>query len=363
MKRTLVLASLSLLLLAGCATMAPKHVRPASPVPGAWPSGEAYGQAEARDGAPSAADLPWGDFFLNGTLREVISLALSNNRDLRAAALAVERSRALYGIRRADLFPGVDATGGGSVARIPETLTDTGQAVTSRQYDVGLAVAGYELDLFGRVRSLKDRALSEYLATEQARRTRAGRPRFRSGGAVVRARRGPGAPRPRPGDPRRAGEVVRVDEAPFRGRRLLRARPSPGPDERGRGAGRYRPVHGAGGAGPERPRSARGRPRPRRAPPRGARRGHGDDGALRGTPVRGAPAPSGHPRGGRSADEARTRTSARPGPHSSPASPSPRRSASGAGSSTTSSAGRPARGASPPGSPSRSSTAARTGRT
>jgi multidrug efflux system outer membrane protein len=171
MKRALVPAFLSLLLLDGCATMAPKHERPASPVPGAWPSGEAYGRAEAREGAPSVAELPWGDFFLNGTLRKVISLALSNNRDLRAAALAVERSRALYGIRRADLYPGVDATGGVSAARTPETLSDTGQAVTTRQYDAGLAVAGYELDLFGRVRSLKDRALAEYLATEQARRT------------------------------------------------------------------------------------------------------------------------------------------------------------------------------------------------
>lgn len=171
MKRALVLASLPLLFLSGCATMAPRYERPAAPVPGVWPSGEAYGQAEARDGAPSAADLPWGDFFLNGSLREVISLALSNNRDLKTAALAVERSRALYGIRRADLFPGVDARGGGSVARTPGAFTGTGRADTSRLYDVGLAVTDYELDFFGRVRSLKDRALSEYLATEQARRT------------------------------------------------------------------------------------------------------------------------------------------------------------------------------------------------
>src|SRR5512143_2594361 len=171
MKRALALASLSLLLLSGCATMAPKYERPAAPVPGAWPSGEAYGAAATGEGGSSAADLPWGDFFTNDSLRKVISLALSNNRDLKAAALAVERSRALYGIQRADLFPQVDATGGGFVTRTPETLTGTGQAVTSRQYDAGLAVAGYELDLFGRVRSLKDRALSEYLATEQARRT------------------------------------------------------------------------------------------------------------------------------------------------------------------------------------------------
>jgi len=171
MKRPLVLASLSLLVLSGCATMAPKYGRPAAPVPGAWPTGEAYGAAATGEGGSFAADLPWSGFFANESLRKVIALALSNNRDLKVAALAVERSRALYGITRADLFPHLDATGGGSVTRIPETLSGTGQAVTSRQYDVGLAVAGYELDLFGRIRSLKDRALAEYLATEQARRS------------------------------------------------------------------------------------------------------------------------------------------------------------------------------------------------
>ncbi len=171
MKRFLAVASLSLLLLAGCATMAPKYSRPAAPVPGAWPSGEAYGPAATPAGGFSAAGLPWGDFFANESLRKVIALALANNRDLKAAALAVERSRALYGITRAELYPHVDATGGGSVTRVPETITGTGQADTSRQYDVGLAVAGYELDLFGRIRSLKDRALSDYLATDQARRS------------------------------------------------------------------------------------------------------------------------------------------------------------------------------------------------
>ncbi len=170
MKRRPVLAPLCLLVLSGCATMAPKYGRPAPPVPAAWPSGEAYGKAAAGEGA-SAAGLPWADFFANESLRKVIALAFANNRDIKVAALAVERSRALYGIRRADLFPHVDATGGGFVTQTPETVTGTGQSVTSHQYDVGLAVAGFELDLFGRIRSLKDRALSEYLATEQARRS------------------------------------------------------------------------------------------------------------------------------------------------------------------------------------------------
>ncbi len=171
MRRLLVPASLSLLVMAGCATMAPKYERPATPVPSAWPSGEAYGSAGAAEGGPFAADLSWGDFFESASLRKVISLALANNRDLKTAALAVLRSRALYGIRRADLFPAVDGTGGGSVTRTPETLTGTGRPAVSREFDAGLAVAGYELDLFGRVRSLKDRALSDYLATEQARRS------------------------------------------------------------------------------------------------------------------------------------------------------------------------------------------------
>ncbi len=171
MKRSLVFASLSLLVLSGCATMAPRYVRPAAPVPGAWPLGEAYGPAAADEAGASAAGLPWSDFFANASLRKVIALALANNRDLRAAALAVERSRALYGIARADLVPHVDGTGGGSATRTPASLSSTGQAVTSREYDVGLAIAGYELDLFGRIRSLKDVALSQYLATEQARRS------------------------------------------------------------------------------------------------------------------------------------------------------------------------------------------------
>jgi multidrug efflux system outer membrane protein len=170
MKRTHFLFALSLLVLPGCATMAPKYDRPAAPVPASWPSGGAYGAGD--DGAGTAArDIPWSDFFSNGSLRKVIEQALAGNRDLRTAALAVERSQALYGIRRAALFPTVNATGGGSVARVPETLTGGGGAVTTHQYDVGVAVSGYELDLFGRVRSLKDRALSEYLATEQAERS------------------------------------------------------------------------------------------------------------------------------------------------------------------------------------------------
>ncbi len=173
MKRTAIalgLASGLLLSLAGCATMAPEYTRPAPPVPSAWPAGPAYKEGVAKSDKP-VADIPWQEFFVDPQLRKVISLALENNRDLRVAALNIERSRALYQIQRSDLFPKVDATAAGSVQRVPADLSSTGRAVTAEQYSVGLGISSYEVDLFGRVRSLKDQALEQYLATEQARRS------------------------------------------------------------------------------------------------------------------------------------------------------------------------------------------------
>ncbi len=152
---------------AGC-TMTPKYSRPAAPVPAKWPTGPAY------DSQPTALDpqLPaWQDFFTDPKLQQLISLALTNNRDLRIAALNVERARALYGIQRAELFPVVNANGGGGKTSIPGDLANSGKRQTVERYDANLGVASWEIDFFGRIRSLKDRALEEYLATEQARRS------------------------------------------------------------------------------------------------------------------------------------------------------------------------------------------------
>ena len=172
MNRTTTALCLSLgalLCLTGC-TMAPQYTRPAAPVPAAWPEGPTHKEATARPGKP-VADIPWQEFFVDEKLRKLIALALENNRDLRVAALNIERSRAQYRIRRSDLFPKIDATADGSVKRIPEDLSSNGRADTVDQYSIGLGVSSYELDLFGRVRSLKDQALEQYLATEQARRS------------------------------------------------------------------------------------------------------------------------------------------------------------------------------------------------
>jgi multidrug efflux system outer membrane protein len=154
--------------LAGC-TMAPKYSRPAAPVPARWPTGPAY-QEPVKTTAP-AADLNWREFFPDEKLQKVIETALANNRDLRIAALNVEQARALYGIQRAELFPVVNATGSGIRDRVPGDLTSKGKSQISERYDANLGVASWEIDFFGRIRSLKDRALEEYFATEQARRS------------------------------------------------------------------------------------------------------------------------------------------------------------------------------------------------
>ena len=157
--------------LTGCATMAPKYEQPAAPVPAAWPSGQAYSQVAAQPGQKPAAEINWQEFYSDSRLQKLIKLALDNNRDLRIAALNIERSQAQYQIQRSDLLPKVDADAAATFQRIAETFSSTKLPQTLHQYNVGLGVSSYELDLFGRVRSLKDQALEQYLSTEQARRS------------------------------------------------------------------------------------------------------------------------------------------------------------------------------------------------
>lgn len=164
------IAILSIACFAGCSTMAPKYEQPALPVPAVWPSGAAYKEVLAKTGKP-VADIPWQEFFVDPQLRKLIALALDNNRDLRVAVLNIERSRAQYQIRRGELLPKIDASASGTFQRIAEDFSGTGLPKEIHQYNIGLGISSYELDLFGRVRSLKDQALEQYLATEQARRS------------------------------------------------------------------------------------------------------------------------------------------------------------------------------------------------
>lgn len=149
-----------------CSLM-PEYLRPQAPVPAAFPNTD----AKAASSATQLSDIPWQDYFADAQLREVIGLALSNNRDLRVAALNIEKARALYRVQRADLFPRVGITGTETAQRLPGDLTASGNATTTHQYSATIGFSAYELDFFGRIRSLNAQALEQYLGTEEAKRS------------------------------------------------------------------------------------------------------------------------------------------------------------------------------------------------
>ncbi|MHB8836509.1 MAG: efflux transporter outer membrane subunit [Candidatus Methylomirabilia bacterium] len=159
------------LALTGCASLAPNYTRPAAPVPESWPGGPtATAGVDTLEGA-AVADIPWKEFYVEVRLQQLIALALENNRDLRVALLNIERSQAQFQIQRATLLPKVDATAGGNLQGLPEDFSGTGQTATLHQYSLGLGFSSYELDLFGRVRNLKEQALEQYLATGLVQRS------------------------------------------------------------------------------------------------------------------------------------------------------------------------------------------------
>jgi multidrug efflux system outer membrane protein len=150
-------------------SLAPRYERPQAPVPDAWPAGAP--PPPAPEGAAPAAELGWRDVFGDPRLQALLALALESNRDLRVAALNVELTRAQYRIQRAEQLPSVTASASSTTQRTPGDLTASGRATTGTTWTVGAGVSAFEVDLFGRVRSLSAAALEQYLATEEARRS------------------------------------------------------------------------------------------------------------------------------------------------------------------------------------------------
>jgi len=143
--------------LSACVNLAPAYQRPDAPVAAAWPAA-----APASAGARDAGDIAWRDFVIDDRLRRVMEMALANSRDLRIAVLDVDNARAQYRIQDATRLPGLDASAG---------LTRSGaHGVASNATSLGVALSGYEIDLFGRVRNTTDAALQSYLGTAEGLR-------------------------------------------------------------------------------------------------------------------------------------------------------------------------------------------------
>jgi multidrug efflux system outer membrane protein len=171
--RKLTVSVVAALLAAGC-TLEPKYDRPAAPVPQSFPEGEAYrAGAVAPTAGKTAADIGWREFFTDARLQQLIQLTLANNRDLRVAALNVEAQRAQYRIQRANLLPTISATATESAQSLAPYLKNPGLPIPSviRQYTVGVGFTSYELDVFGRIRSLTHQQLETYFGYEETRRS------------------------------------------------------------------------------------------------------------------------------------------------------------------------------------------------
>ncbi|WP_435686417.1 efflux transporter outer membrane subunit [Sedimenticola selenatireducens] len=144
--------------LTGCANLAPEYIQPLAPVAATWPTTQ-VGDSETI----SVDELGWKEFYGDERLRQLIELALNNNRSLRQNALAVESARAQFQITRADTLPTVDAAGSSTA------LHSDGE--TTHAYSATLGISAFELDFFGRLNNLRDQALETYLSFEESLRS------------------------------------------------------------------------------------------------------------------------------------------------------------------------------------------------
>lgn len=159
--RNLFLAGL--MLMAGCRSMAPGYEQPVAPVAGQF-------SVSVEEAGSRVEKLGWKQYFDDPALQMLIGQALEHNRDMRTAILRVEEAQAAYGVVRAGLYPHIDAIGSYNRSRTPADLSLTGRSMVTEDYLVGIGISSWEIDFWGRVRSLKDAALQSFLATDEARR-------------------------------------------------------------------------------------------------------------------------------------------------------------------------------------------------
>jgi len=156
-----------LLLINGCGLLSFEYKKPEPPVPAEWNLKTENSNASL----PKVNEIKWQDFVTDERLKKIIDAGLKNNKDLRLAALNVERTMALYGIQKAELYPAIGASGSYSKQREAADFSRTGKAPTTDRYGLNIGITSWEIDFFGRISSLKDAALEEFLATQEAKRS------------------------------------------------------------------------------------------------------------------------------------------------------------------------------------------------
>ena len=178
--------TLAAILLSGC-SLIPDFARPAAPIPSGWPDGPAYtrppGATPVSTGGVTAERIGWQEFLREPRLQRTVSLALASNRDLRVAVLNVQSAEAQYRVQRGALFPELGATGSLDATRTPVAAspfaalipggggTGSTAGLTVRSWSAGIGFTSYEIDLFGRVRSLSAQAFQQYLGYAETRRS------------------------------------------------------------------------------------------------------------------------------------------------------------------------------------------------
>lgn len=160
--KNFMLSALSALVLTAC-SLAPDAPKSADVIPNQFPTSATVTLNS------SASSLLWKDFFSDSNLQQVIAQALKTNKDLRIAALNVERVRAQYQIADSARYPSLDLGASGNRQRLPADVSMLGQPYISSQYGVNVGITAYELDLFGRVRNASEQAIEQFYASEQNR--------------------------------------------------------------------------------------------------------------------------------------------------------------------------------------------------
>ena len=151
--------SLLAILLAGCTSMEPKYVRPEAAIPTSWPVGDSY----LRQSETALPSITYAQIFRDPRLQALIAQGLANNQDLKLAAANIAAARAQYRIQHAALLPQINAGAGASMSQV-------GKAAVVQDYSANVGMPSFELDLFGRIRSLTHAQLDRYFATESAAR-------------------------------------------------------------------------------------------------------------------------------------------------------------------------------------------------